>query len=81
LKGGDTMKTIDINQALPKIKELMEIASQGGEIIITKDNEYWVKLVSVKPLNKRPSLFGSDKNIISITDDFDELLEDFKEYM
>jgi antitoxin (DNA-binding transcriptional repressor) of toxin-antitoxin stability system len=41
------MTTIDINQALPKITELLEIASKGGEIIITKDDQYWVKLVSV----------------------------------
>ena len=40
-----------------------------------------VKLVSIKKDKKRPSLFGSDKDIISISDDFDEPLEDFKDYM
>lgn len=73
------MTTIDINQALTKITELLEIASNGEEVIITKDNQYWVKLVSVG--EKRSSLFGSDKNIISISEDFDEPLEDFSEYM
>ena len=75
------METIDINIALPQIKELLEIASTGEEIIITQNNQPMVKLVSVQPLNKRPSLFGSDKDIISISDDFDEPLEDFKDYM
>lgn len=75
------MKIIDINQALPQITELLEIASKGAEILITKDNQPMVKLVSVNLSNKRPSLFGSDKNIISISDDFDEPLEDFKEYI
>jgi hypothetical protein len=28
------MKVIDINQALPQIKELLEMASKGGESII-----------------------------------------------
>jgi prevent-host-death family protein len=75
------MQTIDIKQALPQINQLLEIASTGEEIIITRNSQPMVKLVSVKPLNKRPSLFGSDQNVISITDDFDEPLEDFKEYM
>ncbi|MEC4812519.1 MAG: DUF2281 domain-containing protein, partial [Scytonema sp. PMC 1069.18] len=29
----------------------------------------------------RPPLFGSDRGLFSITDDFDEPLEDFKDYM
>lgn len=75
------METIDINQALPQIKKLLEIASTGEEIIITENNQPMVKFVSIKTDTKRPSLFGSDKDIISISDDFDEPLEDFKDYM
>ena len=75
------METIDINQALPQIKKLLEIASTGEEIIITENNQPMVKLVSIKKDKKRPSLFGSDKDIISISDDFDEPLEDFRDYM
>ena len=75
------METIDINQALPQIKKLLEIASTGEEIIITENNQPMVKLVSIKKDKKRPSLFGSDKDIISISDNFDEPLEDFKDYM
>ena len=74
------METIDINQALPQIKKLLEIASTGEEIIITQNNQPMVKLVSIKTEKKRPSLFGSDKDIISISDDFEEPLEDFKDY-
>lgn len=75
------MKTIDINQALTEISELIEKAVDGEEIIITKNNQPLVKLVSLQPLPKRPPLFGSDRALISITDDFDEPLEDFKDYM
>jgi prevent-host-death family protein len=75
------MKTIDINQALTEISELIEKAVDGEEIIITKNNQPLVKLVSLQPLPKRSPLFGSDKGLISITDDFDEPLEDFKDYM
>ena len=75
------METIDINQALPQMKKLLEIASTGEEIIITQNSQPMVKLVSIKTEKKRPPLFGSDKDIISISDDFDEPLEDFKDYM
>ena len=75
------MKTIDINQALTQISKLIEKAVGGEEIIITKNNQPMVKLVSLQPLPKRPPLFGSDRGLISISDDFDEPLEDFKDYM
>lgn len=75
------MQTIDINQALPQINKLLEIASTGEEIIITKNNQPMVKLVSIEPPIRRSPLFGSDKDVISISDDFDEPLEDFKDYM
>jgi len=75
------MKTIDIAQALLEISELIEKAADGEEIIITKNNQPLVKLVSLQPLPKRHPLFGSDQDLISITDDFDEPLEDFKDYM
>ena len=75
------METIDINQALPQMLKLIEIASTGEEIIITKNNQPLVKLLSVQPLLKRPPLFGSDRDLISVTDDFDEPLEDFNDYM
>ncbi len=66
------MKTIDINQALPQISQLIEKAVGGEEIIITKNNQPMVKLVSLQPLPQRPPLFGSDRGLISMTDDFDE---------
>jgi prevent-host-death family protein len=75
------METIDINKALPQINQLLEKAATGEEIIITRNNHPMVKLVSTQTSPKRPPLFGSDKNIISISDDFDEPLEDFKDYM
>jgi len=58
--------TIDINKALPQIHKLLENAEHGEEIIITKNNQPMVKISSVKQINQRPSLFGSDKNIIAI---------------
>jgi prevent-host-death family protein len=73
------MQTIDINQALPQITQLLEIASTGEEIIITKNNQPMVKLISIESPIKRSPLFGSDKDVISISDDFEEPLEDLIE--
>lgn len=74
------METIDINLALPQIRKLLELASNGTEIVITDHDQPMVKLVSLKTSRHRPPLFGSDQDIISISDDFDEPLEDFKDY-
>ncbi len=73
------MQTIDINQALPQIMELLEKAATGEEIVITKNDRPMVKLSSTQPLIKRSPLFGSDQDIF-ISDDFDAPLEDFQDY-
>ena len=76
------MKSIDINQALPKIYELLEMAFAGEEIIITKNNqEQQIKIISCSVPSPRPTLFGSDKGRIYMSDDFDDPLDDFEEYM
>ncbi|MEA5593286.1 type II toxin-antitoxin system prevent-host-death family antitoxin [Rivularia sp. UHCC 0363] len=75
------METIEIAQAVLEINELLEIVAKGQEIIITKNHEPMVKLTAAKPQNKRLPLFGSDRDIIAISDDFDEPLDDFQEYM
>ncbi|WP_013325605.1 type II toxin-antitoxin system Phd/YefM family antitoxin [Gloeothece verrucosa] len=74
------MKTIDINQAILELSELIEIVGQGEEIIITKNNQPMAKLVSLESVAIRSPLFGSDKGLISLSDDFDEPLDDFKDY-
>jgi antitoxin (DNA-binding transcriptional repressor) of toxin-antitoxin stability system len=52
----------------------------GDEVIITKSGQPGVRLVSIsKHRNQR--LFGSARGIIEMSDDFDEPLEDFREYM
>jgi prevent-host-death family protein len=76
------MTQIDIAEALMQMPQLLDVAISGEEIIITKDNQPVVKLVPISSLKKRRSpLFGVDKGLIAISDDFDEPLEDFKDYM
>ena len=40
-----------------------------------------VKLAPLEPITKRRPKFGSAEGLITISDDFDKPLEDFKEYM
>ena len=75
------MEILDIDLALAQMSQLLEMAYNGTEIIITKNNQPMVKLVSLHPPQKRPPFFGTDKDVISIADDFDEPLEDFNDYL
>jgi prevent-host-death family protein len=76
------MTQIDIAEALMHMPQLIDEASRGEEVIITKNNQPIVKLVPILlPKQERSSLFGIDKGLIAISDDFDEPLEEFKDYM
>jgi prevent-host-death family protein len=75
------MHQIDVAEAKENLGELIEAAINGEEVLISKDNEPVVKLV-VLPTTKKlwPSKAGSAKGMVWMSDDFDEPLEDFKEY-
>ncbi len=74
------MQQINLAEASQNLPDLIEAALQGEEIIIIKDNQPLVKLTPVSPF-KRPRQPGSAKGLITISEDFDAPLEDFKEYM
>jgi prevent-host-death family protein len=74
------MQQINLAEASQHLSELVEAALDGEEIIITKDNQPAVKLMPILPVKRHPK-FGSAKGILAISDDFDEPLEDFQEYM
>ncbi|GBF80360.1 type II toxin-antitoxin system Phd/YefM family antitoxin [Aphanothece sacrum] len=78
------MKMIEVKELQNHIDQLIELTTQGEEIIITKANQPIAKLVSLSQSNihhPRPAYFGSAKDRVWISDDFDEPLEDFQEYM
>lgn len=62
-----------------QIMDLIEAALRGDKVVVTKDGKQIIQLVPVKPTRK--PTFGSAKGKIKIAPDFDEPLEDFKEYM
>jgi prevent-host-death family protein len=76
------MQQINLTEASKHLSELIEAVISGEEIVITKDEHPVVKIVPVSPVKKRrPAKAGSAKGLVTIADDFDEPLEDFKDYM
>lgn len=71
------MQQINLTEASKHLPELIEAANRGEEIIITKDDQPIAKLVPFK----RGRRAGSAKGLVTISEDFDEPIDDFKDYM
>ena len=71
------MNKLDISKAKSNISKLLDLAIKGEVIVITQDNK---PVAQISPI-KRPLKRGSAKGKVWISDDFDEPIEDFKEYM
>ncbi len=74
------MHLIELTQAKQQLPELLEEVIRGEEIVITNNGQPLVKMLQAAPAKPQPT-FGSARGLITIADDFDEPLEDFKEYM
>ncbi|MEA5598041.1 type II toxin-antitoxin system prevent-host-death family antitoxin [Rivularia sp. UHCC 0363] len=71
------MTQLDITQAKSNLSKLLDLAINGEEIIITQDDKPVAKISPIK----RPLKRGTAKGKVWMSDDFDEPLEDFQEYM
>ena len=74
------MQQVALKEAEIRLSELIEMAGEGEEVIIKKDDGSAFKIKPF-PQDKPYPKFGSAKGLIEMTDDFDELPEDFEEYM
>jgi antitoxin (DNA-binding transcriptional repressor) of toxin-antitoxin stability system len=75
------MQKVSLEEARIRLNELIKSAISGEEIyIISNDDQLSIKLVPHKE-KKTKRRFGSAKGSIIISDNFDEPLEDFKDYM
>ena len=70
---------IDLEQAKSRLEELIERVAHGEDVVITKSDQPVARLSAIE--GKRQRQFGSVKGQIWMSDDFDEPLEDFREYM
>jgi antitoxin (DNA-binding transcriptional repressor) of toxin-antitoxin stability system len=70
-------RTVSVQEAEKRLAELIGLAQQGDEIVITRDDQARVKLVPIpQKANKR--VFGQHRGKIRMREDFDALLpEDF----
>ena len=74
------MQRIDLDKAKTEIARLFQTALAGEEIVITQNDQPVLKLVPVSAAKQRRQS-GSAKGLITMSDDFDEPLEDFAEYL
>jgi antitoxin (DNA-binding transcriptional repressor) of toxin-antitoxin stability system len=74
------MYQIELEKAKAQIESLLQTALDGEEVVITRNEQPILKLVSIPPAKPRRRS-GSAKGLITISDDFDEPIEDFAEYM
>jgi antitoxin (DNA-binding transcriptional repressor) of toxin-antitoxin stability system len=89
------MFPIDLNKAKTQWARLIQSALSGEEVIITENDKPILRLVRVakekgelstprgrdEPTVEPHRQSGSARGLISMSDDFDEPLEDFTEYM
>lgn len=82
------MQQVTMDEAQARLRDLMEAASRGEQVVIS-DGEVLYTLevhangtanASVEEFKPRPG-FGGGRGLFKMAPDFDEPLEDFKEYM
>ena len=74
------MHQIDLNEAKQHLADFIDIALGGEEIVITHDDQPVLKLMCIAA-PQAPSKAGSAKGLMTIANDFDAPLEDFRAYM
>lgn len=74
------MYSVNIKEAETQLAKLVEDAAKGEDVIITRNDGTSFRIVPVTNTATAPK-FGSAKGLIKISDDFDEPLEGFEDYM
>jgi antitoxin (DNA-binding transcriptional repressor) of toxin-antitoxin stability system len=75
------MSTVTLQEAQDKLPDLIHNLAPGDEVVIIENNVPVAKLARTEAANKWPCKAGSAKGKIHIAPDFDEPLEEFREYM
>ncbi len=75
------MMTVSIQEAEGKLSELIQMLKPGDEIVITEDNQPVARLVRAAIPRARRKLGTLKGTVRYIAPDFDEPLDEFKEYM
>ena len=76
------MTTVPLKEAKERLETLLAQVADGEEVIITQEDGSAYKIVPApQPRARKRGLVGSAKGEIWMSEDFDEPLEDFKDYM
>ena len=74
------MSQIDVTEAKRDLDQLLERASQGEEVVITKEGRPLARLTApISTSTQQQRQFGSVEGEIWMSEDFDEPLDDFEE--
>ena len=69
-----------IHEAKTHLSRYIRLALEGEEVIIAKGKQPLVKLQGLFPPGDKRRLGGKADLIMKMSDDFDEPLDDFKDY-
>lgn len=75
---------LDVQQLPFGVEALIDQAGRSGEIVLTRHGQPVAKIVAVishTDLKPRVPKFGSARGRVTVPDNFDEPLDDFRPYM
>ena len=73
------MSQFNISTAKARLPALIQEAMLGHEVVIARNKQALVKLVACRPAKSKRKL-GTAKGMITMSADFDALLDEFKDY-
>lgn len=73
-------RAVDLNNAQSLLPDLVRQAARGEDVVLTEDGEPIARIIPITRA-RGPRQFGSARGLIRMMDDFDDPLEDFREYM
>ena len=76
----DTLQ-VNIHEAKTQLSKLIQAALNGKQVIIAKGNKPVVRLEVLPEARCNRNIGNAKGLILSMADDFDEPLDDFREYM
>ncbi len=76
----DTLQ-VNIHEAKTQLSKLIQAAVNGKQVIIARGNKPIVRLEVLPEARSHRKIGNASGLILSIADDFDEPLNDFKDYM
>jgi len=75
------MTQFNIAEAKAHFSELVQKALLGEEVIIAKDNKPLLKLVALEPPTQERKPGSAKGQILYMAPDFDQPVDDFKDYV